>query len=202
MYKYTFMEIELDSTGEKIVHATFKLLQKDGFEKATTKRIAAEAGVNEVTIFRKFDNKNNLIEITKEYYLQRLVNTLEEIFTFDEDEEIDEYLKICFYGILNLSEDDFSILKVAMEEVRGVSERRVLISEVTDVILDRLDEFFEFQKNKGKIRDIDTRSLSVMCSSVLFQSVILWKVYDKSLGFEENHYADDILDVVFNGISP
>ncbi|MDO5819484.1 MAG: helix-turn-helix domain-containing protein [Methanobrevibacter sp.] len=44
--------------------ATFGIHQKEGFTKATTKIIAAEAGVNEVTIFRNFQNKNNLIEIT------------------------------------------------------------------------------------------------------------------------------------------
>lgn len=60
---------EFNSTDEKIIRATFGILQKEGFAKATTKKIAAEAGVNEVTVFRKFQNKNNLVEITKEYYL-------------------------------------------------------------------------------------------------------------------------------------
>ena len=197
------MDLELDSTSEKIVSTTFKLLQKDGSEKATTKKIAAEAGVNEVTIFRKFENKKNLIEITKRYYLQILINTLEEIFVFDEDQTIEEYLKISFYGILNLSDEDFSILKVAMEEVRGVSEKKNLISEVTDIILNKLEEFFKFQIDKGTVReDINPKSLAIMCFSVLFQSVILWKIYDKDLGFETIPYADDIMNVLFEGINP
>ena len=197
------MDLELDSTSEKIVSATFKLLQKDGSEKATTKKIAAEAGVNEVTIFRKFENKKNLIEITKQYYLQVLINTLEEIFVFDEGQTIEEYLKISFYGILNLSDEDFSILKVAMEEVRGVSEKKNLISEVTDVILNKLEEFFKFQIDKGTVRDdINPKSLAIMCFSVLFQSVILWKIYDKDLGFETIPYADDIMNILFEGINP
>ena len=61
---------EFSSTDEKIIKATFSILQKEGFAKATTKKIAAEAGVNEVTIFRNFQHKNNLVEVTKEYYLQ------------------------------------------------------------------------------------------------------------------------------------
>lgn len=46
-----------NSTDEKIINATFGILQREGFTKATTKKIAAEAGVNEVTIFRNFQNK-------------------------------------------------------------------------------------------------------------------------------------------------
>lgn len=194
------MGSEIDSTSEKIIVATFKILQEEGFQKATTKKIAAKAGVNEVTIFRKFDSKKNLVEITKKYYLEKLMNTLEEIFDFGEDEEIEEYLKITFYGILNLSDDDFSILKVAMEEVREGPEKSLLISQVTDVMLDKLEEFFELQISKGKIRQINARSLAVMCYGVLFQSVVLWKIYNKDLGFESNPYADDMLDMLFNGI--
>jgi len=53
---------------KKIINATFNILQKEGIQKATTKKIAAEAGVIEVTIFRNFKNKKNLIEITKDHY--------------------------------------------------------------------------------------------------------------------------------------
>ena len=125
---------EFNSTDKKIIKATFDILQREGFTKATTKKIAAEAGVNEVTIFRNFQNKKNLVEITKEYYLQLLINKLEEIFEFEDEDSIEEYLKIAFYGILNLSEDDLSIIRVAMEEVRENPEKVILISEITDVI--------------------------------------------------------------------
>lgn len=200
--KLAIMNIEKGSTDEKIVEATLRVLQREGFQKATTKKIAAEAGVNEVTIFRNYENKQNLIETTKNYYLKILTDAISEIFEFDEDEGIEEYLKISFFGILNLSDEDFSILKIAMEEVRGVSEKKHLISEITDVILNKLEEFFKLQIDKGIIREINPKSLSVMCFSVLFQSVILWKIYDKSLGFETNNYADDMLDIIFEGINP
>jgi len=111
-------------TDEKIINATFEILQEEGFAKATTKKIAAKAGVNEVTIFRNFKNKNNLVEATKEYYLHLLIAKLEEIFEFGEDEGIGEYLKISFFGVLNLSEEDFRILRVAMEEVREDPDKK------------------------------------------------------------------------------
>ena len=195
------MTVELDSTEEKIVKATFKLLQKDGIEKATTKKIASEAGVNEVTVFRKFENKKNLIDITKNYYFDLLINELNDIFDYFEDESIEEYLKICFFGILNLSDDDFSILKVAMEEVRNISDKKPLISEVTDVILNKLEEFFKLKIDDGSIRDINPKSLAVLCFNALFQSVILWKVYNINLGFETNHYVDELLNVMLEGIN-
>ena len=193
---------ELSSTDEKIIKATFGILQRDGFAKATTKKIAAEAGVNEVTIFRNFKNKNNLVEITKDYYLQLLISKLEEIFEFEEDDEIEEYLKISFFGILSLSEEDFSIIRVAMEEVRENPEKELLISEITDVILNKLEEFFALKIEKGIIRKVNPKSLAIMCFGVLFQSVTLWKIYNKNLDFETNYYADDLINIMFEGINP
>ena len=68
------MLFERENTEEKIITATFNIVQKEGVQKATTKKIAAEAGVNEVTIFRKFENKKNLIEATKDYYMAKLLS--------------------------------------------------------------------------------------------------------------------------------
>ena len=117
----TITMTEFNSTDKKIIKATFDILQKEGVTKTTTKKIAAEAGVNEVTIFRKFQNKKNLVEITKECYLQRYLDKMEEIFDFDEDFEIEDYLQSNFIGILNLPDEDSSIVRLALEEVREVS---------------------------------------------------------------------------------
>lgn len=158
--------------------------------------------MNEVTIFRNFKNKNNLVEVTKEYHLQLLINKLKEIFEFDDDDGIEEYLKISFFGILNLTEEDLSILRVAMEEVRQDPEKTILISDITDVILDQLEEFFTVKIETGVIRKVNPKSLAIMCFGMLFQSVILWKIYNHDLEFEDNYYADDLINIMFEGINP
>ena len=196
------MEFNLDSTEEKIINATFKILHNEGYDKTTTKKIAKEAGVNEVTIFRKFDNKSNLVEITKEYYIQKFINRLEKIIEFDNNEEIDVYLRNNFNGVLDLPDDEFDIIKVALEEVRGVSSTKLLITQITDTILDKLEVFFNMQMDNGKIRKVDSKALGVMCVSVTFLSIVLWRVYNKSPSVETEHYADSFFDMLFNGILP
>ena len=191
---------EFNSTDEKIIKATFGILQKEGVTKATTKKIAAEAGVNEVTIFRNFQNKNNLIEVTKEYYLEKFLKKLEEIFDFNDDDDIEGYLQSNFVGLLSIPENDFSIVKVAMEEVRDTPGRKQLISRISATVIDKLEEFFKFQIEKGEIRSVDARVLAGMCFSITFQSVILWNVYDLEPSVETDKYAKNFLDIFYNGI--
>ncbi|WP_405290952.1 TetR/AcrR family transcriptional regulator [Methanobrevibacter sp.] len=194
------MNMEFNSTDEKIITATFGILQKEGVIKATTKRIAAEAGVNEVTIFRKFQNKNNLIEVTKEYYTELFLKKLVQIFDYNEDDTIEEYLHNNFMGLLDLSDEDFSIIKVAIEEVRNIPEKKILMSRITTTVIDKLEEFFIFQIDKEVIREVDSRVLAGMCFSITFQSIILWKIYNKEPSVETTYYAKNFLDILYNGI--
>ena len=193
---------EFSDTDEKIIKATFGILQEEGFAKATTKKIAAEAGVNEITIFRNFKNKQNLVEVTKEYYLNLFLEKLAEIFDFSEDDEIEEYLQSNFIGLLSIPENEFSIIKLAMEEVREVPDKKLLISRITNTIIDKLEEFFNSQREKGKIRDVDTRVLAVMCFSLTFQSLVLWKIYDDNPDIDKEKYGESFLDILYNGIKP
>ena len=130
------------------------------------------------------------------------IDRLRGIFYFNGDEDIEEYIKGAFMGVLNLSDSDFSILKVAMEEVREIPERKLLLIQITDVILEKLEDFFKLQKENGTVRDIDPKVMAVMCFSIIFQSVILRKVYSLSPDYELDYYSDNIFDILFNGIMP
>lgn len=194
------MIFKKEDTEEKIIQATFRILQKEGIKKATTKRIASEAGVNEVTIFRKFENKKNLIETTKEHYMKVLLDKLENNFDFNEEEDIEEYLKSSFNGILHFTEDDFSIIQISMQEIEDIPDKKLLISHVTDTILNKLEEFFKLQLEKDIIKNINPKAISILCFSLIFQSLILWQIYGTSHNIDPNYYADDFLDIIFNGI--
>lgn len=193
------MLFEKENTEEKIIRATFDIVQREGLQKATTKKIAAEAGVNEVTIFRKFENKKNLIKKTKEYYTKQLIAKLEESFEFSETDSIEEYLKRSFNKILGFSEEDFNIIRVAMQEVKNDDDKKLLITTITDTIINKLDEFFKLQLEKGTIKDLNSKAVSLMCFSIIFQSLILWQIYNDG-DLAADYYADDFLDIIFNGI--
>ena len=196
------MLFEKENTEEKIITATFNIVQREGVQKATTKKIAAEAGVNEVTIFRKFENKKNLIEATKDYCMTKLLSRLEETFDYDEDESIEDYLKHCFYGILDFSQEDISIIRVAMQEIKGKTDKKLLISHITDTIINKMGEFFKLQLEKVVIKNVNSKAISVMCFSIIFQSTILWQIYGNNADIDSDIFADDYLDIIFNGIKP
>ncbi|MDR1768965.1 MAG: TetR/AcrR family transcriptional regulator [Propionibacteriaceae bacterium] len=52
----------VNQTGQAVLDATLQVIGERGVRGATTRAIAQAAGVNEVTVFRHFGNKTNLIQ--------------------------------------------------------------------------------------------------------------------------------------------
>jgi AcrR family transcriptional regulator len=52
----------IDDHRNRILHAAARIYAQHGWRGATTRRIAEEAGVNEVTIFRQFGSKDALLD--------------------------------------------------------------------------------------------------------------------------------------------
>lgn len=57
---------------EALLEATVKVFGEAGLRGATTRRIAQEAGVNEVTLFRHFHSKDDLIQAALIDYVKRI----------------------------------------------------------------------------------------------------------------------------------
>lgn len=69
------------ATRERLISAAFKVFSRDGLHGATTRAIAQEAGVNEVTLFRHFQTKEGLLEAL----LTSMVDEAQQ-----EEEQVDE----------------------------------------------------------------------------------------------------------------
>ena len=57
------------------------------------------------------------------------------------------------------------------------TDKKLLISHITDTIINKIEEFFKLQLEKGIIKNVNSKAISVMCFSIRFQSTILWHIY-------------------------
>ncbi len=76
-------------TDEKILDAALAVLATEGYAGATTKKIAEGAGINEVTLFRKFKSKENLLKEAKKLSLKRSLENMEKTFRSIEGDDFE-----------------------------------------------------------------------------------------------------------------
>lgn len=194
------MEVKNGSVEEKIINASFHILEKEGFSGATTKKIANQAGVSEVTLFRKFESKEKLISIAKEHYSDRFIEKLNQIFDYTPEMSTEEYLTQSFNRTVNLTDNEMTILKVGMEEVRDIPTDKKVFLRISETIIRKLNEFFSLKIKQKEIREINPDILALNMFSILFESIILWKVYGKQPKYKIEKYIEDFLDIILNGI--
>lgn len=195
------MEVLSGSTEEKIINASFDILEKEGIKGATTKKIAKRANVSEVTLFRKFKNKQRLIEVVKDYYFDRLIERVDEIFSYSPEDTTEEYLKRCFEKILNLTDHELNIMKIGIEEVRDIPAEYMMFPKLTRTVTGKLSEFIRLKIDNNEIRNINPDIFALNIFSIIFESIVLWKVYGIIPQHNIDRHIDDFLDITLNGIS-
>lgn len=195
------MEIELDKTEQKIVDATIFLLDKEGMNCTTTKKIAKKAEVSEVTVFRKFKSKDNLLKIAKIYYSDYFLEKISDIFTNYEDTDLESLLKHIWGKLVNFLDNNLDIIKIALDELMSNPEEEKIFSKFSDEVLKNLTNIFQEQIDKGKIRKINPSAAALTVFSVIVEGIIFWKFESKVSNDDTNKYLDDFLDIFIKGIT-
>ncbi len=190
----------MQDTEDRILDATIKLLDKVGWKGATTKRIAAEAGVNEVTLFRKFQSKELLLKAAKKRNANKFLEELELLFEIDDGGDIKTYLLTIWQNASEMINKRINLIRISMEEVRGIPFEEKVLPKISKMIIDHLANYFEKQIDKGLIRNINPEVAALNIFSIVFQTNIVWKIYDQKQPIEDEAIMENFLEMFLKGI--
>jgi AcrR family transcriptional regulator len=176
-----------------ILNAALKVFSENGYKNSTTRIIALEAGVNESTIFRKFQTKENLFNSVMKFSFDKIGN---EIISSQKNMKHDvdsiEKLHYILDSILKIMENNYDALHTMISENSSITAKTEL-SNFTTVISQALDLI------KPEDSDVNTRILALTIISfllfVLFEDVIT-SIKQKDIVFSEfAEYCARILQI-------
>lgn len=112
-----------DKTKQKILDAALTVFAKEGYKSATTRSIAEESGFTEMTLFRKFDTKENLFDAAiiqnNERFQKDFIDLMEDLQEFESSREfLENYIK----RLENYFQDNFEFLSLMVNEERNKIE--------------------------------------------------------------------------------
>jgi AcrR family transcriptional regulator len=109
-----------DLTKQRILAAAETVFSRDGFHGATTREIAREAGVNEVTLFRHFHTREELLRATLEHgcaAFDALIHP-DEIWSGELADRLGRYVRDIYAAIRQRE----SIVRAFISEARALPE--------------------------------------------------------------------------------
>jgi AcrR family transcriptional regulator len=142
-------------TRYKILETALKLFSKKGYIGATTKEIAREAGIAEVTLFRYFPSKERLFEevINTYSFLPALKGLLPRIEKMPFENALTHIAKN-FLDTLTLRKD---LIRIMLLEIHRYPEK---IHKIYNVFINELHKtlasYFTLMQKKGILRSYDT----------------------------------------------
>ncbi len=146
---------ETCSTRDKILETALRLFSKEGYLGATTREIAREAGIAEVTLFRHFPSKEKLFEetISANSFLPALKGLMPGINKMPYAEALALIAK-SFLEILTLRKDTIRIMQAEMQRYPGKIQK--IYHEFIDEMVKTLASYFGEMHRKGVLRKFDT----------------------------------------------
>ena len=187
-----------DETQLRIIDATMTLIIDKGYSGATTKDIAKVAGVNESTIFRRFNGKKEIVLAAME--LPKWNPGLEESdFVYDGDLKKD----LISFASTYMKKVPPQMVKISIglraAELEGVATPGIM--KVPLVFKNVLMKYFKQMIASGKMRDCDVESVSLQFIAMNFGFVFLDSSFgNKLIGVSKEDYIENSVENFVNGI--
>ncbi|MDE7340375.1 MAG: TetR/AcrR family transcriptional regulator [Lachnospiraceae bacterium] len=169
----------MDETSQKIIDATMSLIRDKGYVATTTKDIARLAGVNECTLFRKFENKKDIVlqGVAQEKWR---ANVTPDIFR-NVQWELEPDLEMFMNAYMDRITPDFVNLSIGLRAPQLYEETAPMIMKVPQAFVESLTEYFQKMAEMGKIGHYDFESLAMTVFSSTFGYTFLSASFAQNL---------------------
>jgi len=193
--------MKTSNTKEQLLKATLKLISEKGYLGATTREIAQEAGVTELTLFRHFGSKERLFEeLLKSYtFLPMLKELLPEL----EGLSFEEALTLIATRFLLSLKERKSMVKIMYSEVTSYPVKiREVYNKFIDEMRTTLALYFESQQNRAIIRKNMSPDMAARVFLWILFSYFRSEEIMRTTGMKKNtmeKHIHEIIDIFVQG---
>ena len=189
----------MDETSQKIIDAAMTLVRDKGYVATTTKEIARIAGVNECTLFRKFESKKDIVLQGANQTGWR-ANVTPEIFdnvTWDLRKDLEMFMG----AYIDRMTPDFVNLSIGLRAPQLYEETKQLIMKVPQAFLMTFTNYLNKMCEMGKIPEKDFKALALTVFSATFGYTFLKASFGKELtDIEKDEYIKESVQMFVKGI--
>ena len=189
-----------DLTKKRILAAAELFSARDGFQGATTREIARQAGVNEVTLFRHFRTREELLRATLDQgcaAFEALVEQSDDVWKDRLPEGLEHYV-----------DEMYSVVRQREALVRAfVSEARILPESIRSALRDfmeqrkaRLVARLKKAQELGLVRkDVDLSAASDLIRDSIHSAILRHTAYNTDPETVDAH-LQGVADILCHGI--
>ncbi len=191
----------MKETRDKIMEAALKVFSRDGISGATTREIARVAKVNEVTLFRYFKNKNELLRQAVMCSATRYEQVFAEA-SVETPGDLRRTVRSYAQAYSIKLRDNEDLVRTFMGEMnRHLKLWRSLFAEATKTSRGRFIAYLKAGQKAGLVRkDLDAETAADALTGMLMSGALRRPLTESF--YSSKRYADTCVDLFLKGIEP
>ncbi len=187
-------------TRDRILEAAIQVFSQEGFVGATTREIARVAGVNEVTLFRHFQSKEQLLKAVAEHITALRLEALshQDEWTYDLRRDLLYYAKIHD----DMLEEYQALFRMFIGEAqRHPREALQVLQQSFQPWREKLISYLRSCVERGSIRpDVELLLAADQFTGMLLSGMIRRHVLPTARNYSRDRYVCECVDIFIRGI--
>jgi AcrR family transcriptional regulator len=190
----------MEETEQKIIAGAMKVFFEKGCDGATTRRIAEKAGVNEVTLFRKFQSKEKILQAVITERRESVLRSLDTVLLIEHDLGLEDCLRSLGHELTRFISERADWISLLIREGRRRPEFQEALSTIPKAIVERLVRYFEQEMKLGNMRKVNPRTVALVFVSHTFYNGLADTLVKEISGDAEKEF-DEFIDILTKGIA-
>jgi len=188
-------------TRDRLLKAAVEIFATEGIAGATTREIARLAGVNEITLFRHFQSKEQLLKAVVHYITALQAEALDNQDEWTQDLRLD----LLHYGQIysdHLEQYEALVRMFIGEAKRHPEEALRVTQEALMPLREKLTAYLKNGVEKRIVRsDLDLAIAIDSFTGMLLSGMLRHHISPISRGYSQGQYLEGCVDLFVNGIS-
>lgn len=188
-------------TRDRLLKAAIEVFSTEGYVGATTREIARAADVSEVTLFRHFQSKEQLLSAVAQYItaLRNEAFTHQDEWTYDLRRDLLHYAKLHD----DMLEEYEALFRMFIGEAQRHPIEAVEVLQQSFLPLrEQLIVYLQTCVERGGVRsDVDVRLAVDQLTGMLLSGMIRRHVSSVKRGYNRKQYIEGCVDLFVRGVS-
>ncbi|WP_125565245.1 TetR/AcrR family transcriptional regulator [Companilactobacillus insicii] len=191
----------------KIFQAAINLFAKKGYKDTSTKEIAREAGVSEGSLFKRFNNKEELLlSILKpmsRVILPEILNEFSEETMKSGYPTLHDFINVILRNRMEFFKANIDVLRIFIDEfIYDENIRQDMIDEIPYEYLKNINESFDKLKSDNLLIDWNNVEIFRFIFSTIFGYLAQHYFLFKSPNWDEEEEISHLVDFLVKGLTP
>ncbi len=197
----------LTDKQKSVLQSSLKLFADKGFDKTTTSDIAKLAGVAEGTVYKHFNNKQNILNSILKPFIKGVIpkaaNEFSEELNNNRFDNLNDFLSYIVRDRLTFAVENRFIAKIFIQELFQKPDlNRELVKIIKERLITNIDPIISNFKRNNELIDIDANKFLQYIFSILIGYIIPVILNNEYKKVNIDKISNEAVSFLMNGMHP